>query len=247
MPTVIGVIPARLGSKRLPDKALLPLAGKPLLFYVWRSAARSARLDRLLIATDSDKIERAAREFGAEVVRTSRRARNGTERAAEVARKVRGDIYVNIQGDNVRFPASWLDRGIAALAGSRAERFHTLATPISSDDELFNPNKVKAALIQERRGLVAGWFSRFPLPYVRDRDARPAWRQARFYKHLGFYFYRRAGLLQFARWTPGPHEKAESLEQLRILERGGRIGVTVVRGKCVTVDSPEDLAGGVAL
>ena len=180
------------------------------------------------------------------MVKTSRRPRNGAERVAEVARKVRGDIYVNVQGDNIRFPSSWIERGVRALRADRTARFHTLASAITSDEELFNPNKVKVALTPAPRGYTAGWFSRFPLPYVRDKDKRPVCRQARFYKHLGFYFYRRAGLLQFARWTPGAHEKAESLEQLRILERGERIGVTVVRGTCVTIDSADDLRRAVA-
>ena len=246
MAKVVGVIPARLGSKRLANKALLALDGRPLIYWVWRCALRSQALDRLVIATDSRKIADAAAEFGAEVVMTSRKARNGTERTAEVARKIRADIYVNIQGDNVRFPSGWLARGIEDLKRSRGRLFHTLVTAFESAAEVKNPDRVKVTLVEStggrRQTKKAGWFSRSIIPHPRSRSTGGASSGLKYYKHLGFYFYRRAGLVEYARWGPGVYERAESLEQLRILECGYEMGVTVVSGKCFTVDSRRDFA-----
>lgn len=239
---VIGVIPARLGSSRLPGKALLPLQGKPLLFYVWSEARKSRELGQVVIATDSREIARVAEGFGAEVVMTSSKPKNGTERTAIVARKVSGDIYVNIQGDNYQYRAGWIDKAIGDLKADRKCGFQTLATRIKDDRELFDPDRVKVAAIGPKSNLHAGWFSRYPIPFLRDRqENEPASGQFAYYKHIGIYLYRRKSLDDYSRWKPGVFERAESLEQLRVLENGERMGVTVVTGVHRTIESASDV------
>ncbi len=241
MPVVVGVIPARLNSKRFPAKALLPLHGKPLLYYVWRQARRVRSLDRLIIATDSKKIAREAREFGAEIVMTSKRPRNGSERTAEVAQKIPGDIFVNIQADNLVFSPAWIERALAAIISNRREKFHTLVTQITDEADLADPSRVKVALIKTDYGKAASWFTRAAAPYTRDAKNGRDCIGTRCYKHIGIYLYRRSGLKLYQSWPMGTYEKAESLEQLRILEQGQRIGVTVVRGKSIEIDSARDI------
>lgn len=242
MPGALGVIPARMASKRLPNKALLPLDGKPLLFYAWKQATKAQALDRVVIATDSKEIVRAAEGFGAEALLTSRRARNGSERVAEVASRIKAALYVNVQGDMLRYPVSWLDQLVDLMRSRRSLQFGTLVTRIKSDTDLFDPNRVKAVLIGPKGRELAGWFSRYPLPYLRgDVQTGEYARKGQYYLHHGIYAYRPAGLRSYKRWTVGIHEKAESLEQLRILEQGGEIGVMIARGTAHSVDSPADL------
>ncbi len=250
MSRVIGVIPARLDSKRFPAKALAPLKGKPLLFYVWNQTKKSQTLDKVVIATDSAEIEKAAQDFGAETVMTAKRLRNGSERIAEVAEKVSGDIFVSVQGDFLKFNPSWIDDGVAALSSNRKLQFLTLITRIRDDQELFNPDRVKAVIRGNTKSgetLDALWFTRYPVPFVRPGGKPSAganserWREFNFWKHLGIYFYRRSGLKLYKTWPMGAYEKAESLEQLRILENGKQIGAIVVKGKSICIDSPEDL------
>jgi 3-deoxy-manno-octulosonate cytidylyltransferase (CMP-KDO synthetase) len=245
MSRVIGVIPARLDSKRFPAKALAPLKGKPLLFYVWNQTRKSKALDRVIIATDSVEIKEAARNFGAEIVMTSKHLLNGSERVAEVAKQVAGDIFVNVQGDFLRFNLNWINEGVAALRADRKLQFLTLITRIREDKELFDPDRVKV-VVRGNPPSEALWFSRYPLPFVRSDSNSNSYRENicrenKFWKHLGIYFYRRSGLKLYQSWSAGIYEKAESLEQLRILENGKRIGAIVVKGKSICIDSPEDL------
>ena len=235
---VIAVIPARLGSRRFKRKVLHPYQDKPLLFYVWDSIRKSRRIDRLLIATDSKEIMAAVSDFGAEAVMTSARLKTGTDRMAEVARRVKGDIYVNVQADNIGLKASVLDRMIDKFKAQKSVGFGTMARRIGSDDELFDPDKVK--VIFNRRG-EALWFSRFPLPYLQGAVKRNRARQFVFWEHIGIYFMRRPALLQFTRWGRSDLEKAESLEQLRVLENGAKMAVYPTTMKTVSIDSPMDL------
>jgi 3-deoxy-manno-octulosonate cytidylyltransferase (CMP-KDO synthetase) len=242
MPGVLGVIPARMASKRLPNKSLLPLDGKPLLFYAWEQATKARSLDRVVIATDSKEIAKAAEGFNAEVVMTSRSARNGSERVAEVARQINATLYINVQGDTVRYPASWLDQLVGMMRSRRKLQFGTLVTRIKSDSDLFDPNRVKAAIIGPNGKQRAGWFSRYPLPYLREEIEPGEYaRRGQHCLHHGIYAYRRSALSAYARWPQGKHEKAESLEQLRILEQGEQIGVMVARGSAQSIDSKADL------
>ena len=245
MPTqVIAVIPARLGSRRFKRKVLHPYQDKPLLFYVWNSLRKSRRIDRLVIATDSKEIMATASDFGAETVMTSARLKTGTDRMAEVARRVKGEIYINVQADNFGLKAAVLDRMIDKFKARMSVGFATMARRIGSDDDLFDPDKVK--VIINRRG-EALWFSRFPLPYLQGVVGRNRAQQYVFWEHIGVYFMRRPDLQRFARWGRSDLEKAESLEQLRVLENGGKMAVYPTTMKTVSIDSPMDLERIVSL
>ena len=238
-PLVLAVIPARLGSTRFANKVLYPYRGQPLIYYVWRAAARAKQIDRLVIATDSPKIETAARSFGAEVVRTSSRHQTGSDRAAEVARKIGGDIVLNIQADNLGLLPGPVDRALVAMKRYRSIEAASLAAPIASDAELYNPNCVKVVLSRKREAL---WFSRFPIPYLQHGPQTNHAARYHFFRHIGIYLFRRETLLAFGRTPRTTTEMAESLEQLRLLEMGRRIRIFHTRMRSVSVDSPQDVA-----
>jgi 3-deoxy-manno-octulosonate cytidylyltransferase (CMP-KDO synthetase) len=235
---VLAVIPARLGSTRFSNKVIYPLNGKPLLFYVHQEMSRVAAIDKLVIATDSNEIARAAEGFGAEVVMTARKHRTGSDRVAEVAAKLGGDIILNIQADSLGLTSSTMARLVNAMKKDGKVKYATLARPIESDNELFDPNKVKVTI---RPNGDALWFSRFPIPYLQNCSEKNRYRQFPFLMHIGVYAFRREALRQFASWRRSPLEKAESLEQLRILENGLTIRVVKTKIKTVSVDSPDDL------
>ncbi len=216
------VIPARHASARLPGKVLLPLGGKPMLQWVYEGAA-GAGAERVLIATDDERIARAARAFGAQVVMTAATHHSGTDRIAEVARADNwgaGDIVVNLQGDEPLMPAA-LVRQVAALLESAPQAdIATLATPIGSVAELLDPNAVKVVCDTRGRAL---YFSRAPVPWNRAGAAAGIASQtdasgAR--RHIGLYAYRVGALLRLAALPAGTLEMREKLEQLRALENG---------------------------
>lgn len=238
MARVTAIIPARLGSTRFPRKALFPIAGKPLVYYAWAAAKEAKLVDRLFVATDSTEIGRAVNDFGGAVVMTSKRPRNGTERAAEAMAEMRTDLVINIQGDNVGLPGTALDRVIAAMLADRSIRFATLARPIGGrtwEDALYNPDVVK--VVSDRAG-NALWFSRYPIPYVRSKKGKILDHYP-FLEHIGVYFFRQAALAAYAGWPQSQAEKAESLEQLRILENGETMKLFLTRCGVRTIDSPE--------
>ena len=235
---VVAVIPARLNSKRFSGKVIYPYRGKPLLYYVWDAALRARQIDQLIIATDNRKVADAAEEFGAEVVMTSSKPRTGSDRVAEVARKVPARIYVNIQADNFGLDASVLDRAINSIKKSPKTRFATLAREIDRDKDLFDPGIVKLVMNREQQAL---WFSRYPLPYLQHATSRSRCKQFSYFEHIGVYFYRASALADYAHWKRSALEEAESLEQLRILENGGSIRVYTTKARSVSVDRPDDL------
>ena len=235
---VIGVLPARLDSKRFPRKVVYPYRGKPLLYYIWDSVRRSKEIDRLLIASDSAEVISAAKSFGAETIRTSSRHRTGSDRVAEVLGKVNGDIFVNIQADNFGLKGSALDRVLRSMKADRRLTVATLARRIESDHDLNNPGVVKVVLNTDG---TAAWFSRYAIPYLQRPSRGSRFKQFPFLEHIGVYFYRRSALEEFASQRRTPLEKVESLEQLRVLENGGSMKVFVTRARSVSVDCPEDL------
>jgi len=238
-PGVVAVIPARIGSRRFPRKVLIPYQGKPLLYYVWNEARKARLVDRLLIATDNREIAEVSRGFGAEVVLTKAGHHTGSDRVAEVARKFEGSIFINIQADNLGLHRSMLESCLTKMLKDKKIAVATLAQRIVRDEDLFNPNLVKVVVDSQKDAL---WFSRFPIPYLQkfDRDSRTG--AFRYLGHIGIYFFRRTALLDFARWKRSPLEKAESLEQLRILEHGGRIRVFETGRPVLSIDTPDDVA-----
>jgi 3-deoxy-manno-octulosonate cytidylyltransferase (CMP-KDO synthetase) len=238
MARVTAIIPARLGSTRFPRKALFPIDGKPLIYYAWAAAREAKLIDRLFVATDSVEIGRAVNGFGGAVAVTSKRPRNGSERAAEAIAELHTDLVVNIQADNVGLPGTVLDRVIAAMLADRSIHFATLARPIGGrnwKDMLYNPDVVK--VVTDRAG-DALWFSRYPIPFVRTKKGKVLDHYP-FLEHIGVYFYRKKALLAYAGWPQSRAEKAESLEQLRILNNGAKMRVFLTRCGVRAIDSPE--------
>jgi len=235
MPKVAVLIPARYASTRLPGKPLLTIAGKPLIQHVWERCARAKGIESVIVATDDMRIAEAAFAFGAEVAMTSPKHRSGTDRVAEVAKKLRGFTHViNVQGDEPMIDAAIVSKLAKALLADKTVQMITSASVFAPGDDLANPNMVKVVL--DRAG-DALYFSRSPIPYLRGDSVRPA-----FYRHQGIYGYTTRFLLQFVKWKPGVLEQAESLEQLRALENGAKIRVVLAKAAAVSVDTPEDVA-----
>jgi 3-deoxy-manno-octulosonate cytidylyltransferase (CMP-KDO synthetase) len=231
---VVGVIPARYASTRFPGKALSELGGKPLVQWTWEAAARCATLDRVLVATDDARIAAAVAAFGGEAVLTRPDHPSGTDRLAEVAGGLSADIVVNIQGDEPFLESGTVDAVVRPLLALDAPFSMSTACVITTDEaEAADPNVVKVVTARDGSAL---YFSRSMLPYFRDAASQRSWRL-----HLGLYAYRRDFLLRFAQWPPTPLERAESLEQLRALERGARILVVDVPERALGVDTPADL------
>lgn len=235
MSEATAIIPARWASTRFPGKPLVKLRGKPLLQHVWERAKRAKSVDRVIVATDDMRIAEAAFDFGAEVALTSPKHPTGTDRLAEVAKKLKSSpIILNVQGDEPDIAPSTIDRLAGALQDDPELGMVTAANPASSPADVRNPNVVKVVTDLAGRAL---YFSRSAIPC--DRDGRGG---IRYLRHQGIYGYRRNVLLDFVKWKPTPLEKAEKLEQLRALEHGVSIGVILVRHGSVGVDVPGDLA-----
>jgi 3-deoxy-manno-octulosonate cytidylyltransferase (CMP-KDO synthetase) len=244
--SVVAIIPARYGSTRLPGKPLANLGGKPMIQHVYENTLRARELSRVLVATDDHRIERAVKNFGGEVVITSRRHASGTDRLAEVARKIKADWLVNVQGDLPFIHAETIARAVHPLLRNPAIPMGTVCAPIYDAKEWRNPNIVK--VLANRDGFAL-YFSRAPIPCARNLEIDPSGRKKRSnagrrlwgYRHLGLYVYRRDFLLKFSRLRPTVLERIESLEQLRALENGYPIYVTEVDERSVEVDTPADL------
>lgn len=235
MPAKIAVvIPARYASTRLPAKPLHPIAGKPLIQHVWERCARAKGIETVIVATDDMRIAEAAFGFGAEVAMTSPKHRSGTDRVAEVAKKLRGFSHIiNVQGDEPLVDPAVVSKLASTMSKDRKIEMITSASVFAPDDDLSNPNMVKVVLDREGNGL---YFSRSQIPFVRNDGVRPS-----FYRHQGIYGYTTKFLLEFVKWKPGILEQAESLEQLRALENGAKIRVILAKRAAVSVDTPEDV------
>ena len=238
MAKIIAVIPARMDSKRFPGKVAFLYNDKPLIYYVYNEISKSKKVDRLIVATNSKEIQSVVEGFGGEVIMTSSRHQTGSDRIAEVIKKTSGDIIVNIQADNFGVKAGVLDKAITKFTSNRNLQYGTLAYKIKDDRELMDPNLVKVVLSDEDYGL---WFSRYPIPYLKSGNKKNQSAQHSFYGHIGIYFYRKQGLMKFAGWKRSICEKAESLEQLRIIENGEKIKVFKTKMSSVSVDDPEDV------
>jgi 3-deoxy-manno-octulosonate cytidylyltransferase (CMP-KDO synthetase) len=232
----IAVIPARYASTRLPGKPLVPIAGKPMIQRVWERARQAKSISRVIVATDDERITRAVEAFGGEARMTRVDHRSGTERIAEVAVHVEASVYVNVQGDEPLIDPASIDAAVEALLGDDAVQVATIAVPITAPGDIMDPNVVKVVLDFDDSAL---YFSRAPIPWVRDSEHRV---HARHLKHLGLYVYRREALLEFPILPQGELERLEQLEQLRWLENGWKIRVAEVEHDSVSVDVPEDVA-----
>jgi 3-deoxy-manno-octulosonate cytidylyltransferase (CMP-KDO synthetase) len=232
---ILGVIPARFASSRFPGKALARIAGKTMLQHVYERAAQARYLTNLVIATDDQTIYDEARRFGATVRMTRTDHASGTDRVAEVAASYTAELVVNIQGDEPLIDPAAVDAAILAISEDPEVAMGTLKKRIEDPSEIGNPNVVK--VVTDLAG-NAIYFSRCPIPYLREAD--PAAKSQTHFKHIGLYTYRRDFLLSYSDLPVGPLEKAERLEQLRALENGHVIRVAETEYESLGVDTPED-------
>ncbi|MGH8230922.1 MAG: 3-deoxy-manno-octulosonate cytidylyltransferase [Steroidobacteraceae bacterium] len=244
------VVPERYGSTRLPGKPLMPLAGKPMIQWVYERARRSGA-SQVIVATDDERIARAAREFGAEARLTAPTHASGTDRIAEVARQERwsdADIVVNVQGDEPLMPEALIDQVAQLLASGADAELATLAVALESVTALLDPNVVKVVTDRQQRAL---YFSRGPIPWSRSGAPAGLVSQTRFQgarRHLGIYAYRVAALRRLSELAPSALEQLEQLEQLRALEHGMTIRVAdAVVAPGADVNTAADLAAVQAL
>lgn len=234
---VVAIIPARLGSTRLPRKVLLDETGKPLIQHVYESVAKTQGLSEIIIATDAQEVFDACVAFGARAIMTSEACQSGSDRVAEAAKEVPdADLIINVQGDEPEMDPSVLERLAAAMLEEGPE-MGTVVVPWPSDIALSNEGCVKCVVDQKGYAL---YFSRAAIPFDQTKDS------PNYLRHIGIYAYRPDFLQSFTQWAPTPLESAESLEQLRALEHGARIRVIESTYSGLEVNTPEDYARFVA-
>ena len=229
---VIGVIPARFESTRLPHKLLKELCGKPLLQWSYEAAKRARLLDTLIIACDDKRIKDAAAAFNAPCVMTSPEHKSGTDRIAEAVSAIDAKIVINIQADEPLIDPLVIDRLAQEMLADDKLMMATAKCKITAPEEINNPNVVK--VVCDKNG-YALYFSRHAIPYLRDKDFMP-----HYYKHLGIYAYTKDFLYVFKKLSGSMLEAAEKLEQLRVLEAGYKIKMIEVEQESVGVDTQED-------
>jgi 3-deoxy-manno-octulosonate cytidylyltransferase (CMP-KDO synthetase) len=228
--SVLGVIPARLASTRLPRKVLRTIAGKPMLAWVFEAASACPQLDRVVIATDSDEVAELCHQNGWPIQITSPDLPSGTDRVHAVAQQLSADIYVNIQGDEPLLKPDHLTALLRPFSAPTVEvsTLKVLCTP----ENIANPNAVKVVTAADGRAL---YFSRATIPYDRDGISPQYW------KHIGLYAYRHATLQRFPTLPPSSLESTERLEQLRFLENGIHVHVEATEYDTIGVDTEDDL------
>ena len=247
--SVIAVIPARYASTRLGGKLLLSLGGKPLILHTLEQAKKAAAIDRVIVATDDERILRVVQESGNEAVLTAADHQSGSDRIAEVAEKLPfNSIIVNVQGDEPLIPPGTIEKAVVAMIGDDNMLMATTCEPIREPHDILSPDVVK--VVTDEKGFAL-YFSRSPLPFPRDAVKRngnleSALRNepellASFKKHTGLYVYRREFLLDFTKLPQTKLERIEMLEQLRALENGTKIKVVEVEESSIGVDTAEDL------
>lgn len=232
MHKVLGVIPARLESTRLPGKPLRMICGRPMIAWVYENARRAGCLDHLLVATDSTEVESYCRAHGIPAMMTSREHKSGTDRMAEVMARQPAAVYVNIQGDEPMITAGHVERLLLPFRASPGTQVSTLKVAIDAETAL-DPNVVKVVTDLAGRAL---YFSRARVPL--DRDGKGP---GQYFKHQGFYAFTAEALDRFHHLPPSPLEKLEKLEQLRFLENGIEIAVVETPHDTIGVDTEEDL------
>ncbi|MBN2481518.1 MAG: 3-deoxy-manno-octulosonate cytidylyltransferase [Bacteroidales bacterium] len=237
----IGIIPARYDSSRFPGKPLAEIRGKIMIRHVYEQALKA--LDTVYVATDDERILKAVKKFGGQVVLTSPDHRSGTDRCAEavgIIERAQGqefDVIINIQGDEPFIRSEQLDL-IKSCFDRLPVQIATLVKPVEKASDLFNPDRPKVVVNQHGEAI---YFSRFPIPFFRGK-AQSEWMDLhRYYMHIGLYGYRKDILLEITKLEQSILERAESLEQLRWIENGYAITVQVTEYESFGVDTPEDL------
>ena len=228
---ILAVIPARLASQRLPRKMLREIHGKPLAVWVYQAIRKSELLNDVIIATDSEEILAACQKHSCKAQMTSDMHRSGTERVHEVSQSVEADVYINVQGDEPMIRADHIET-LVELMRNPDIPVGTLKTP-AAPEEIANPNAVKVVCDNDGRAL---YFSRSTIPHDRDNSS------PKYFKHLGIYAYRKQWLDRFVALPESSLERAERLEQLRLLENGIPIYVAETSFDSIGVDTEEDFS-----
>ncbi len=237
---ITGVIPARYNSVRFPGKPLALIKGITMIERVYKKAIRSRYIDKIIIATDDERIEKCAKGFNADVIMTSVKHKTGTDRIYEAVKDSICDIVVNIQGDEPFIDPMNIDRAIKPFLNDQSLNVSTLAVRIKNVIDLPDHNKVKVVMDKNYNAL---YFSRNIIPY--DTKNNPGLKlelkNNAYYKHIGLYVYRKKYLEKYVKLRKSSLEKSENLEQLRILENGEKIRVVIVKKESLSVDTPDDL------
>jgi len=249
---IVAIIPARYGSTRFEGKPLADILGKPMIQWVYEGVSQSKLINQVIVATDDQRIVEAVEQFSGKAVMTSTDHATGSDRVAEVARKLRAEVIVNVQGDEPLLRGSIIDKAIQALLKDPSIPLSTLMTRIEEVKDWINPNVAKVVVDQKGFAL---YFSRSPIPFPRDLNVEKILSASskgknllphRAFKHIGVYVYRRDFLLRFSKMKHTQLEKLEKLEQLRALENGFPVKLTPVDYEPLSVDTPEDLSRIVA-
>lgn len=239
-PSITAIIPARYGSTRLAAKPLVDLCGKPMIQHVYERTKQSGLVDSVVVATDHQEIADCVTKFGGKSIMTPPEIPSGSDRIAYAAGKLpQADIIVNVQGDEPLISPKMIDQAIAPLLENDSIQVSTLAKKITDANEVVNPNVVKVVLDVDGNAL---YFSRSTIPFIRDHKDAAGWISLhQYYKHFGIYVYRHDILMRFAGWKESSLEHAERLEQLRLLENGCRIHVTLTEFDTVPIDTDADV------
>ena len=236
---VIGVIPARFGSSRFPGKPLADIMGKPMILHVLENAQRCPDLDKVVVATDHEDIQRAVKDAGGEVIITLSEHQSGTDRCLEAYNKQgeEFDAVINIQGDEPRLESAMISELIQIMKKPGVE-LGTLVKRIDKVRDVLDPNRIKVTLNSDNKAL---YFSRSPIPFYKGLMAKEWLISHSYYKHIGMYGYKPHVLREITHMEVSSLEKAESLEQLRWLENGIDIHCGITRHESPAIDTPEDL------
>ncbi|MET0571682.1 MAG: 3-deoxy-manno-octulosonate cytidylyltransferase [Pedobacter agri] len=234
----IGIIPARYASTRFPGKPLVDIAGKTMIQRVYEQASKAKSLSKVVVATDDERIADEVKRFGGEFVFTGSQHQSGTDRCAEVIEKLPDyEIVINIQGDEPFIEPAQIDLMASCFIEEKVQ-LATLIKPIQSQESIYNPNSPKVVIDINGRAM---YFSRSPIPFIRNGEPGVWAEKHQFYKHIGIYGYRTESLKAITKLPPSALEIAESLEQLRWIENGFYIQTKVTDLETVAIDTPEDL------
>lgn len=240
-PKATAIIPARYASTRFPGKPLALIKGLPMIQHVCHQVSKAKTVERVIVATDDERIATVVKGFGGEVMLTRADHPTGTDRLAEVAARLDAELIVNVQGDEPLINPRMIDQAVAPLVENSQLQMGTLAGRIDQIEDFYNPNVVK--VVKDSAGLAL-YFSRAPIPWPRDlsrEELAQSLDRVALYRHIGLYVYRRELLLGYPAMSITPLEALENLEQLRALESGIKLYVAETEFSCHGVDTPEDL------
>jgi len=235
---ILGIIPSRYESSRFPGKPLIDIAGKSMIQRVYEQSLKSNMINELVVATDDERIFKHVKSFGGNVMMTSTEHTSGTDRCGEVIKEYTGfDIVINIQGDEPLIRPEQLDELLMSFKNSDI-KLATLVKEMTNIDDVLNPNRIKVVLDKENNGV---YFSRSPIPYIANTEAKDWMSKAKFWKHIGIYAWRSDVLEKLIKLPKTDLEKQESLEQLRWVYNGYKIATVQTNIETPNIDVPEDL------